>query len=352
MNYNIFENRKINPQTHQKQTPVWFMRQAGRYHQHYQNLKIQNTFIELCKKPELACEVTLGPIQDFKFDAAILFSDLLFPLEQLGLGLDYDSGPPKIHQNLLTTEDLKKISISCKAEVFYKFQTEALAKLRLQLPLDCTLLGFVGSPWTLFTYAAEGAHAGNLISSKSGFYDSRWEVFCDILLPELSKNMILQAKAGADAVCIFDTAAGELSFFDYDEFVVPKLNWLFQEYKKILPNKKIVYYSKWTNPRYFKKLDLNSIDVLGVDWRIDLCELVKNIPSHIYVQGNIDPVWLHLPWEVLEQKLNNFFHYLVENKFPLHRWICGLGHGVIIKTPEENVRKTVELIHEKWHQQH
>jgi uroporphyrinogen decarboxylase len=207
------------------------MRQAGRYHQHYQKLKLKHSFMELCKNPDLACEVTLGPIEEFKFDAAILFSDLLFPLEQLGLGLDYDEGPPRIHKHLLQVSDLKNLNVTQPADQFYSFQSQALTLLRNQLPSDCSLLGFVGSPWTLFAYAAEGAHAGNLISSKSGLIDSRWEEFCKILLPELSKNMILQAKAGADAVCIFDTAAGELSFLDYEQFIIPKLNWLFANFK-------------------------------------------------------------------------------------------------------------------------
>jgi uroporphyrinogen decarboxylase len=349
MNYNIFENRKKNETTHKTQIPVWFMRQAGRYHEHYQNLKKNHSFMELCKNSDLATEVTLGPIHDFQFDAAILFSDLLFPLEQLGLGLDYLEGPPRIHHHLLNNEDLKKIKIQNNAQNYYDFQVRALKNLREQLPKDCTLLGFVGSPWTLFAYAAEGSHAGNLISSKSAFYDKRWEVFCDNLLPELSQNMILQAEAGANAVCIFDTAAGELSFLDYQEFVVPKLNWLFKNFKEKLPHKKIFYYSKWTNTSFFKQLDLNSIDVLGVDWRLDLCEVIKTLPSHLYIQGNIDPVWLHLPWNNLEIKLHNYFNYLKRNNFPFHRWICGLGHGVIIKTPEFNVRKTVEYIHQNWH---
>lgn len=348
MKNNIFENRKIDSATGKKQVPVWFMRQAGRYHQHYQKLKLKYTFMDLCKNPELACEVTLGPIEEFKFDAAILFSDLLFPLEQLGLGLDYDEGPPRIHHNLTHVENLKNLQVISPAEKFYSFQTEALTLLKKKLPNDCTLLGFVGSPWTLFAYAAEGSHAGNLLSSKSGLIDTRWEIFCKMLLPELSQNMIFQAQAGADAVCVFDTAAGELSFFDYEQYIIPKLNWLFSNYKKNVTHQKLVYYSKWTHTRFFRNLDLKNVDVLGVDWRVDLCDLIKELPDHVYIQGNVDPAWLHLPWGELQKKLDHYFSYLVENKFPLKRWIAGLGHGVIIKTPEENVKKMVNYIHQKW----
>lgn len=348
MKYNIFENRKIDKNSSKRNVPVWFMRQAGRYHQHYQNLKIQHSFMELCKMPKLACEVTLGPIEEFHFDAAILFSDLLFPLEQLGLGLDYDEGPPRIHHHLLEMKDCDNIRIISDPKRFYSFQEDALSMLKNKLPQDCTLLGFVGSPWTLFSYAAEGAHSGNLVSSKKGLHDGRWSAFCDVLLPNLLSNMLIQANAGADAICIFDTAAGELSFFDFEEYVAPKLNWLFKEFKKQSPQCKITYYSKWTNLSYFKNLDLQSIDVLGVDWRIDLTEAVNQIPKHLYIQGNIDPGWLHLPWPTLKNRLDRYYTYLQSKNFPFNRWIAGLGHGVLIKTPQENVKNTVDYIHQHW----
>lgn len=344
----IFSNRKTHPSSGKTQIPVWFMRQAGRYHQHYQKLKQKHTFMELCKNSELAAEVTLGPIEEFHFDAAILFSDLLFPLEQLGLGLDYDSGPPKIHRHLLSYGDCKYLHAIATSQNFYAFQANALKILRKKLPVSCTLLGFVGSPWTLFSYAAEGSHSGNLISSKNGLRDKRWDYFCEKLLPHLIENMIIQAESGADAVCVFDTAAGELSFHDFNRFVAPKLNFIFSEFKTRLPNKKIIYYSKWTNYAYFEKINFNLIDVVGVDWRIDLADFISQLPDHVYVQGNIDPGWLHLPWTDLEKNLEIYFSHLKNHNFPFKRWIAGLGHGVLIQTPEVNVKNTVKYIHENW----
>lgn len=333
----IFENRG-------NTLPVWFMRQAGRYHSHYQNIKKNSDFMTMCKDPKLACEVTLGPIQDFGFNAAILFSDLLFPLEQLGMGLSYHSGPPTLEWHLQSSDDLKKLKIKAPGEEFYKFQGDACTLLREKLPKDVTLLGFVGAPFTLYTYAVEGSHAGNLVSAKKGLFDGRFEGFCNILLPELLKEMLVQAKGGADAVALFDTAAGELCVEDYKEFIVPKISGLLKQFKALSPNTKVIYYSKHTQAQFVKALDLTNIDVVGVDWRCDLVEIQNLLPKDKYVQGNLDPAWLHLPWEILEKKAANYYADLKKRGLDFNRWVAGLGHGVLIQTPETNVRNLVKLI--------
>jgi uroporphyrinogen decarboxylase len=324
--------------------PVWFMRQAGRYHSHYQGIKKNSDFMTMCKNPELACEVTLGPIKDFGFNAAILFSDLLFPLEQLGMGLSYHSGPPTLEWHLEKIEDIKKLKVISPGEDFYKFQGEACKLLRERLPKDVTLLGFVGAPFTLYTYAVEGSHSGNLVSAKKGLFDGRFEAFCKILLPELLKEMVTQAKNGAQAVALFDTAAGELCVQDYKEFIVPKLTALLRDFKSQSPGTKIIYYSKHTQAGFIKALDLTHIDVIGVDWRCDLVEIQKLLPHDKFIQGNLDPAWLHLPSEILQKKANHYYQDLRERGLDFKRWIAGLGHGVLIQTPEENVRLLVKLI--------
>jgi len=176
---NIYNERFHNALQKKEQSipPIWMMRQAGRYHKHYQNLKKKYTFEQLCRNPELACEVTLGPIQDFDFDAAILFSDLLFPLEQLNMGLSYHTGPPTLEWKMDSLDSLKNLKVIQKSEDFYKFQGDALGLLKKALPSQKTLLGFVGAPFTLYTYATEGSHAGNLTNSKLGFYDGRFDRF-------------------------------------------------------------------------------------------------------------------------------------------------------------------------------
>jgi uroporphyrinogen decarboxylase len=333
----IFENRG-------NTLPVWFMRQAGRYHSHYQGIKKNSDFMTMCKNPELATEVTLGPIQDFGFNAAILFSDLLFPLEQLGLGLSYLSGPPTLEWHLDSPKKIKDLKVTKPAKEFYSFQGEACKLLREKLPKDVTLLGFVGAPFTLYTYAVEGSHAGNLVSAKKGLFDGRWEAFTKLLIPEVIQEMVIQAEGGADAICLFDTAAGELSPDDYKEIVVPKINEVLRGFKAKCPNKKIIYYSKHTQLAHMKALDFSLINVLGVDWRCDLVEVQKILPAHVFIQGNLDPAWLHLPWELLEQKATRYYNDLRERGLDFSRWIAGLGHGVLIQTPEENVRGLVKLI--------
>jgi uroporphyrinogen decarboxylase len=333
----IFENRKDT-------LPVWFMRQAGRYHSHYQAIKKNSDFMTMCKDPQLACEVTLGPIEDFKFNAAILFSDLLFPLEQLGFGLSYKSGPPTLEWHLESIEDVKKIKPIESARKFFAFQGEACKLLREKLPKDVTLLGFVGAPFTLYTYAVEGSHSGNLVSAKKGLYDGRFEQFTKILIPELLEEMLIQAENGAQAIALFDTAAGELSPQDYKELVVPKISALVKSFKEKSPKTKLIYYSKHTQPQHIKVLDLTHIDVIGVDWRCDLVEIQKLLPPHVFIQGNFDPSWLHLNWDLLEKKANAYYDDLRARGLDFSRWVAGLGHGVLIQTPEENVRKLVKLI--------
>ncbi len=333
----IFENRGST-------LPVWFMRQAGRYHSHYQNIKKDSDFMTMCKDPELACEVTLGPIQDFGFNAAILFSDLLFPLEQLGMGLSYHSGPPTLEWHLQNPDDIKKLKVVAPGEEFYKFQGDACKLIRERLPKDVTLLGFVGAPFTLYTYAVEGSHAGNLVSAKQGLFDGRFEAFTNILMPELLNEMLVQARNGAQAIALFDTAAGELCVSDYHEFIVPKISKLLKEFKAQSPKTKIIYYSKHTQAGFIKALDLTNIDVIGVDWRCDLVEIQKLLPPHVFIQGNLDPAWLHLPWEILEKKAAHYYQDLRDRGLDFKRWTAGLGHGVLIKTPETNVRNLVKLI--------
>ena len=340
----IFENRI--KMTNKTRVPVWFMRQAGRYHDHYQNLKKSYQFMQLCKTPKLAQEVTMGPIEEFDFDAAILFSDLLFPLEQLGMDLVYNPGP-KLGYKLETMNDLKKLNTSPPKD-FFNFQGQACELLKGSLPQTKSLLGFVGAPFTLYAYAVEGAHAGALLSSKKGLYDGRFEGFCDLLLPQVLHEMKVQASGGADAMCIFDTAVGELTVSDYKKIVLPKLKWLSAEFKKDFPHKKVIYYSRNTHLNHLREIQDDNIDVLGIDWRHNLAEVLLEFSSDYYIQGNFDPCWLHLEWSQVEKHLKTMWNELGDKNVDFSRWICGLGHGVLQHTPQENVKKSVKFIHENF----
>ena len=343
----IFHDRQKNSNG-TTQVPVWFMRQAGRYHAHYQNIKKDSDFMKMCKDPKLACEITMGPIQDFNFDAAILFSDLLFPLEQLGLGLSYKRGPPTLEFKLESMNDLRKCKLVEKSESYYDFQKVACSLITQALPKSKTLLGFVGAPFTLYTYAVEGSHSGNLTSSKKGFYDGRFQGFLELLIPELLAEMSLQAEGGAEAICLFDTAVGELTLPDFKEFILPAIRNLTAQFKKLHPNKKIVYYSKLTHLNYLQSIEDKNIDVLGVDWRISLKDALKTLGPNYMIQGNFDPSYLHYEWPILESKLKQFWGDLQGHNLPLDKWIMGLGHGVLQQTPEENVKNTVKYVHQNF----
>jgi uroporphyrinogen decarboxylase len=325
--------------------PVWMMRQAGRYHKHYQNLRAQHSFYELCKNPKLAAQklaaqVTLGPIEDFDFDVAILFSDLLFPLEALGLGLTYPETGPQLGWHL-TEQNINKLKGPAEVWRELEFQKEALVEIRKILPSNKSLIGFVGGPWTLFVYAVEGSHAGSLIQSKTNL--KLYEHFSEYLLPLLKKNIELQIEGGAEIVMIFDTAAGELSPALYHALVVPHLTKLSQWFPG-----KIGYYSKGTNvSHYAHPLFLSGAFAgLGFDHRWKLTDNLKHF-NEGFVQGNFDQALLFLPKSQLEKELNRFFEP-IRSLQPEERtgWICGLGHGVLPKTPEENVRFFVQHVRE------
>jgi uroporphyrinogen decarboxylase len=342
---NIFDKRIV--EDGKTRLPVWFMRQAGRYHDHYQDMKTRNTFMQLCKTPKLACEVTMGPIREFDFDAAILFSDLLFPLEQMGLGLEYSPGP-KLEKHIKTLDDMKTVKLKEDAADYYQFQKSACELLKKTLPENKTLLGFVGAPFTLFAYAVEGSHAGSLVNSKVGLYDGRYDAFFELLFPNVLKEMSMQAEGGADAVCIFDTAVGELTLKDFKKFALPKLKMMTAEFKKLHPDTKIIYYSRNTHTDYLRAIQDDNIDVIGVDWRHDLGAVINEFGKDYYIQGNFDPCWLHLPWEQVQTHLQEFYTDLCASGADQSRLIMGLGHGVLQQTPQENVQKTIQYIHDNF----
>lgn len=321
--------------------PVWFMRQAGRYHSHYQQLKKNHTFMDLCKKPELACETTMGPIRDFDFDAAILFSDLLFPLEAMGMDLKYDPGPV-LGRKLKTPADVRSLKTGKPEEL--DFQAQAIRLIRKELSPAKGLLGFVGGPFTLYCYAVEGSHQGSLGDAVAGLSDGRYELFFEKLAPLLAENMALQARAGIDTIAVLDTCAGELEAQAYAEKIVPTMRHLFAKFKELCPQIPITYYSKKTGPAHWSTLTGLPIAGLGIDWNHDIAEVLNQWSGQWAIQGNVDPSWLLLPAQELEPKLRAVFEKV--RKLPrekLRGWICGLGHGVLQQTPESNVRLFLRL---------
>src|SRR6266513_2079092 len=203
----------------QSTPPIWLMRQAGRYHKHYQALRAKYSFMDLCKRPELAAEVALGPVLDFDFDAAILFSDLLFPLEALGMELEYTDGGPQLGWKLDRTT-LPRLRSVDEAWGNLFFQGEAMRMTSASLPNDKSLIGFVGGPWTLFVYAVQGTHKN---VSKALNDMQLFAKFCETMVPLLAKNIELQLANGAEIVMLFDTAAGEIAADVFHGEVIPQI---------------------------------------------------------------------------------------------------------------------------------
>lgn len=336
---NLF-NRTIRKQNTDR-PPVWFMRQAGRYHSHYQALRKQNSFIELCKKPEVACEATMGPIRDFDFDAAILFSDLLFPLESMGMGLAYEPGP-RLGWHLRSKADLSRLKPGKASDL--QFQAEAMKLIRRELSPEKGLLGFVGGPLTLFCYAVEGTHSGGLESAREGLKDGRFDAFVENLLAFLPENMALQARAGADTVAMLDTCAGEFDPEIYRTRIVPLLKEVFKKFQALCPDTPISYYSKGSIPSHWEALVDTPIAYLGIDWNHDIAEVLERWSDRFAIQGNVDPQWLFLEPQELESRLREVFARVKALPSTARRgWICGLGHGVLPQTPESNVKLFLKL---------
>lgn len=318
--------------------PVWFMRQAGRYHQHYQNLKASHSFEALCKTPELAAQVAIGPIDEFDFDVAILFSDLLFPLEAFGMGLEYKPGP--LLDRCLTQQNLSQFKPLDEAIEFMNFQHEALKQTRELLPHNKSLIGFVGGPWTLFTYAVEGAHKGNLLNAKTSW--PLFDQFCAKMVPFLIRNIELQFAGGAELVMIFDTAAGELSA---DLFKLKVEPYLVEMSQKVSGS--TGYYSKTTTLDHLEGLYIKSgFAGFGYDHRFSLENLFHSKPPG-FLQGNFDQALLFLDPTDFRRHLDDYLAPIRDLDPELRKnWVCGLGHGVLPKTPEKHVKQFVERVRE------
>ena len=322
--------------------PIWMMRQAGRHQRRYQALRARHSFDTLCREPELSAEVAMNSIEDFDFDAAILFSDLLFPLEALGFGLSYDEGPPKLDGSL-THERLAHFRPWQEAVPRLRFQADAVAATRSRLNPEKGLIGFIGGPWTLFVYAVEGSHAGALTTAKSS--PSLYAAFAAQCVPLLIECVRMQLEAGADVVMIFDTAAGELAAETFAEFIAPDLAAIASSFPG-----RVGYYAKASHPDQLSAPSFTSAPWcgIGVDARWSLADLLRK-PRTGFVQGNFDPALLLLPEPEFRLALKRYLEPLVALAPDERRgWISGLGHGVLPRTPESHVRAFVDTVRESF----
>jgi uroporphyrinogen decarboxylase len=315
--------------------PVWMMRQAGRYHQHYQSLRKKHSFMDLCKKADLAAEVAMGPIREFDFDAAILFSDLLFPLETLGMPLTYDPGP-KLGWNLSEEKQLLSLKSVDAALKGLHFQAEALAETRKVLPSSKSLIGFVGGPWTLFVYAVEGSHKGGL--KKSMGLSTLYAKYAEIMLPLLKKNIELQLDAGAEIVMIFDTAAGDVTAEFFAKYLKSDLLNLLNSSQE----KKIGYYMRGGTTDHYDLLSDSQAAGFGYEHSFDIKERILNAKSG-FVQGNFNQEFLTLDTESFQREFDKWLSPLLTlPKESRAGWVAGLGHGITPLAKESNVKLFVQ----------
>ena len=320
--------------------PIWCMRQAGRYQRAYQAFRRRHSFEALCREPELAANVALASVADFDFDAAILFSDLLFPLQALGFGLSYDDDGPHLSRRL-TPAFLARLRPVAQAAPDLAFQAEAVAATRRQLPADRGLIGFVGGPWTLFVYAVEGSHSGSLARAKSSL--ALYRRFARAIVLLLERMIRAQLDAGADLVMIFDTAAGELTPSAFRQQILPDLARLADAFPS-----RVGYYARNLHPAHLGRdtaLPSGRWAGLGVDWRWDLASVLTSPHRRGFVQGNFDPTLLHLTGAALGRALDEFLAPVAALTPDQRRgWICGLGHGVLPGTPEASMRTFVRTV--------
>ncbi len=315
--------------------PIWMMRQAGRYHQHYQARRQKYSFVEMCKNPKLAAEIAMGPIEDFDFDASIFFSDLLFTLEALGMPLTYEPGP-KLGYFLNNRDIFKTFKKTSEAVAHMSFQAEALRCTRDQLPTDKSLIGFVGGPWTLFVYATEGTHKGHLEGSYAQI--ELFKEFCDHMVPLLKANIELQHQAGAEVVVVMDTAAGECAPHFFKNHLLKTL----EELSKA--QKPVAYYTKGGTADHYSLLNSTNFKGFGYDHRFDLPTLFKNNAQN-FVQGNFNQHFLTLEPDLFKKEFDNWIAPLTKLS-PQERkgWVCGVGHGLVPTTKEVNVRTFISEV--------
>jgi uroporphyrinogen decarboxylase len=323
-------------------TPVWLMRQAGRYMANYRELRKEYGMLDLIHAPELACQVTMQPIDAFDLDAAIIFADILPPLEGLGLKVGFEAGEGPIVYNAVRDEaDIKALRDPDIQETTW-FTLEAIKMARKQLdPRNIPLIGFSGAPFTLASYSVEGGSSKDFIITKRLMMGrpDLWHLLMEKLVALVGGYLRAQAEAGAQALQIFDTWAGLLSPADYAKFALPYNQAIVQEAKK--GGVPVIYFSTGTDGM-LELAAQTGADVIGVDWRIDLAEAWRRIGPDFAIQGNLDPVALLADWPALKERAAAVLDSAAGR--PGH--IFNLGHGVIRDTDVESVTKLVDFVHE------
>ncbi|TAN43109.1 MAG: uroporphyrinogen decarboxylase [Nitrospirae bacterium] len=321
-------------------TPVWLMRQAGRYMKEYQEVRSKVDFLTLCKTPELATKVTLQPVDILNVDAAILFSDILIPVEAMGMHLEFsDKKGPILGDPVRSKSGVDRLVIP-DTEDSMPFVLEAIRMLRQELAGKVPLIGFSGAPYTLATYIIEGGSSRNFAHTKKMMYQNPG-LFAG-LLEKITATIIeylsAQIRAGAQAVQLFDSWAGNLAPYDYENVIFPYVKTTIKALKKYeVP---VIYFAN-DCAGILKVVKKCGADVIGIDWRVDMHKAVKKIGKKASIQGNLDPCVLFAPHEHIDERVQD----VLNRAEGARGHIFNLGHGILPETPVENAIAMVEAVH-------
>ena len=321
-------------------TPVWLMRQAGRYLPEYRAMRERHGFLELCRNPEAAAEVTLQPVRRFALDAAILFADILLVVEPLGVGLEFARGEgPVIHRPVRSEADVARLKpIDVGSSVGSVFETVRL--VRRALPPSVALIGFAGAPFTVASYVVEGGASRDFLWTKRLMYEApaAWHRLMQLLADATAAYLNGQIDAGAQAVQLFDSWVGALAPDDYREYVMPHTRAVI---RALRPGTPVIHFGTGTATLLPLMREAGG-DVIGLDWRVDLDRGWAAVGADVAVQGNLDPAALLAKPAVFRERVKAILARVGGR--PGH--IFNLGHGVHQTTPVEHVQALVDMVHE------
>ena len=319
---------------------MWFMRQAGRYMAEYRAVRKQYSLIEICKKPEIAAEVTITAAEYLGVDAAIIFADLLLPLEVMGLPFHFEAGEgPKIERPVRSEQDVAALQTNRAAELGYV--AEAVGKVCAHFGDRLPVIGFCGAPFTLASYMIEGGSSRNYLHAKKMMYNSprAWDELLRKLVAVTAEYSAEQVRAGADVIQVFDSWVGCLSVEDYRTYALPRTTELIQSLRKTgVP---VIYFGTDT-ATLLPAMKETGADVIGVDWRMPMDDAWRSLNFQGAVQGNLDPTLLFAEWKTLKAAAERILQSTAGR--PGH--IFNLGHGILPETPVDNVRNLAKLVQE------
>ncbi len=327
-------------------TPIWMMRQAGRYLPEYRKVREEaGSFMAVCTNPELACEVTLQPLRRFDFDAAILFSDILTIPDAMGLGLYFTEGEgPKFKNPLRTAADIEKLPIP-DPEIELRYVMDAVRLIRKNLNGSVPLIGFSGSPWTLATYMIEGGSSKNFAKVKALMYNdpALMHQLLDKLAQSVAAYLNAQIAAGAQAVMLFDTWGGMLSGDDYKEFSLHYAQQVRSLLKTEIDGQRIptILFTKGGG-LWLEEMAATGYDALGLDWQTDIHQARARVGDKVALQGNLDPMALYAKPEIITEKVKTILQKYGNGS----GHVFNLGHGILPDINPEHVKAMVDAVHE------